>query len=31
MLGKIIKDKDWQTLSIAKGQSVTFNAGMKKK
>lgn len=31
MLGKIIKDKDWQTLSIAKGQSVTFNSSMKKK
>lgn len=31
MLGKIIKDKDWQTLSIAKGQSVTFNSAMKKK
>ncbi len=31
MLGKIIKDKDWQTLSIAKGQSVAFNSAMKKK
>lgn len=30
MLGKIIKDKEWQTLSIAKGQSGAFNAGMKK-
>ena len=31
MLGKIIKNKDWQTLSIAKGQSVAFNSAMKKK
>ena len=30
MLGKIIKGKDWQTLSIAKSQSVTFNSSMKK-
>lgn len=31
MLGKIIKDKDWQALSIAKGQSNAFNTDMKKK
>jgi hypothetical protein len=30
MLGKIIKGTDWQTLSIAKGQSAVFNDDMKK-
>lgn len=30
MLGKIIKGTEWQSLSIAKGQSVTFNSTMKK-
>jgi hypothetical protein len=30
MLGKMIKDKDWHTLSIAKGQSNRFNDDMKK-
>ncbi len=30
MLGKIIKDAGWQTLSIAKGQSAAFNSDMKK-
>lgn len=28
MLGKIIKNKGWQTLSIAKGESASFNARM---
>ena len=31
MLGKIIKDKEWQSLSIPKGQSSYFNTEMKKK
>lgn len=31
MLGKIIKGKTWQTLSIPKGQSANFNAKMKNK
>lgn len=31
MLGKIIKGTEWQTLSIAKGQSLQFNTGMIKK
>ena len=31
MLGKIIKNKEWQSLSIAKGQSTTFNSDMKKR
>jgi hypothetical protein len=31
MLGKIIKGSAWQTLSIAKGQSATFNSSMGKK
>ncbi|MGZ8551256.1 MAG: DUF1572 family protein [Chitinophagaceae bacterium] len=31
MLGKIIKGAQWQTLSIAKGQSAVFNSDMKKK
>jgi hypothetical protein len=31
MLGKIIKSSEWQSLSIAKGQSGAFNSGMKKK
>lgn len=30
MLGKIITDAGWQTLSIAKGQSAVFNTDMKK-
>lgn len=30
MLGKIIKDKEWKSLSISKGQSKGFNAEMKK-
>lgn len=30
LLGKIIKNKGWQVLSIPKGQSSAFNAGMKK-
>jgi hypothetical protein len=30
MLGKIIRNEDWQTLSIAKGQSIQFNEQMKK-
>ena len=30
MLGKIIKGAEWQTLSIAKGQSGPFNTNMKK-
>ncbi len=30
MLGKIIKGAEWQTLSIAKGQSGSFNTNMKK-
>lgn len=30
MLGKIIKGPEWQSLSIPKGQSATFNANMKK-
>lgn len=31
MLGKIIKGKSWQTLSIPKGQSKVFNSNMTKK
>ena len=31
MLGKIIKGKDWQTLSVPRGQSAAFNDKMKKK
>ncbi|MGZ8511774.1 MAG: DUF1572 family protein [Chitinophagaceae bacterium] len=31
MLGKIIKGAQWQTLSIAKGQSAVFNSDMRKK
>ena len=31
LLGKIIKGADWQTLSIPKGQSATFNEKMMKK
>ncbi len=31
MLGKIIKGGEWQTLSIAKGQSGSYNSAMKKK
>lgn len=30
VLGKIIKGTEWQSLSIAKGQSVTFNSTIKK-
>ena len=30
MLGKIIKGSAWKTLSIAKGQSATFNSAMRK-
>lgn len=31
MLGKIVKNGAWQTLSIPKGASAKFNAGMRKK
>ena len=31
LLGKIIKAADWQTLSIPRGQSATFNEKMMKK